>query len=353
MIRLPIAVFWGGLAVLTLFLAWLLQGVLTPFLLGLAFAYFLDPLVDWLERKGIGRTAASVLALGGAFVAVAGVALLIAPLVIAQAQSLIDVMPSLIERIRNDVAPWLRSVLDASRADSGAGLEAQAASAAADWAGRILNWVLGGGLAIINLATLLILTPIVAFYLLRDFDKIVAWIDELLPRAQAEIIREQAREIDHVLAGFVRGQATVCLSLAFYYSLSLSFVGLDYGIVVGVITGALAFIPYIGALVGFILSMALGFVEFGADWLMLAILAAVYGVGQILEGYFLTPRLVGRRVGLHPVWVIFALLAGGALFGFVGVLIALPLFATLGVLVRFLTARYRESRYYVGAPPEV
>jgi predicted PurR-regulated permease PerM len=200
---------------------------------------------------------------------------------------------------------------------------------------------------LINLVSLLVITPVVAFYLLRDWDRIVIQIDSWLPRRYAETIREQVRAVDATLAGFLRGQGTVCLILAIYYGLGLSLAGLDFGLVIGLVAGLLSFVPYVGAIVGLLLSVGLALVQFDA-WLPIAIVAAVFILGQVVEGNFLTPKLVGESVGLHPVWIIFALLAGGTLFGFVGLLLAIPAAAVIGVGVRFALDRYLVSAYYKG-----
>jgi predicted PurR-regulated permease PerM len=215
----------------------------------------------------------------------------------------------------------------------------------AGWITQILSGLVTGGVAIANLLSLIFITPVVSFYLLRDWDRLVAQVDSCLPRGSVGVVREQAGLIDRTLAGWVRGQFTVCLVLGTYYAAGLTLAGLDFGLVIGLLAGLLSFIPFVGAAVGLVGSVGLALVQFD-DWLRIAIVAGVFFVGQAVEGNFLTPRLVGDRVGLHPVWVIFALLAGGALFGFVGVLLAVPVAATLGVLVRFLLQRYLESDMY-------
>jgi predicted PurR-regulated permease PerM len=213
------------------------------------------------------------------------------------------------------------------------------------WATDMIAGLLSGGAAAANTLSLLVITPVVAFYLLRDWDRIARTVDGWLPRAQAPTLRTLAREVDRTLAGFLRGQGTVCLLLGVFYALGLSLVGLDFGLVIGLLAGLLSFIPFVGSIVGLFLSVGLAVLQFD-DWLPVAIVAGVFFVGQGLEGYVLTPRLVGRSVGLHPVWVIFAILAGGALFGFVGVLLAVPVAAVVGVGARFALSRYLASPYY-------
>ncbi|MGH7186923.1 MAG: AI-2E family transporter, partial [Pseudomonadota bacterium] len=216
-----------------------------------------------------------------------------------------------------------------------------------NWTLQALGGLLSGGLALVNILSLLFITPVVTFYLLRDWDRIVKQIDALLPREHAETIREQARLVNETLSGFVRGQATVCFLLGGFYAVALSLAGLDFGLVIGLIAGALSFIPFVGTIFGFVASVGLAFAQFD-QWHRIAIVVAIFLVGQFVEGNFLTPKLVGDRVRLHPVWIIFALLAGAALFGFVGLLLAVPVAAVIGVLIRFAVSRYTASPLYGG-----
>lgn len=217
---------------------------------------------------------------------------------------------------------------------------------AVKWLGRVAGGLITQLEALANLLSLLLITPVVSFYLLRDWDHLVAKVDSWLPRAHVETIREQFREIDKTLAGFVRGQVTVCIILGLFYGIGLSLVGLEFGFIVGFATGLISFVPFFGMLVGFVVGMGLALAQFDS-WIHIGLVAGVFMAGQVIEGNFLTPKMVGKRVGLHAVWVIFALLACGALFGFVGVLLAVPLAAVIGVLVRFGVARYLESPLYL------
>jgi predicted PurR-regulated permease PerM len=221
------------------------------------------------------------------------------------------------------------------------------------WLAEALGTMVGGGLAVLNLLSLIFVTPVVAFYLLRDWDALIAKLDSWLPREQAEMIREQVREIDRTLAGFARGQATICLFLAAFYGVGLTAIGLDFGLAIGVLSGLLSFIPFVGSIVGLVGSLVLAYVQFD-DWIWIAVTAGIFFLGQAIEGNILQPKLLGENVGLHPVWVIFALLAGGALFGFVGLLLAVPVAAVIGVLSRFTVRKYLASRFYDpggGDPP--
>jgi len=219
------------------------------------------------------------------------------------------------------------------------------AGGAVGWLGRVATQVWAGGLALINLLSLIVITPIVTFYLLRDWDRIVERLDHWLPRRHRATIREQLAEINKTLAGFARGQAIVCLGLGVFYGIGLTLVGLEFGLIVGLGTGIISFVPYFGMLTGLVVGMGLAFAQFDT-WLPIVMVAGIFVAGQIVEGNFVTPKLVGDQVGLHPVWMIFALLAGGALFGFVGVLVSVPAAATIGVLLRFGLGRYLASPLY-------
>jgi predicted PurR-regulated permease PerM len=342
------AVFW--LIVIAVFFAgiYLFRAILLPFVAGMAVAYMFDPVCDRLERAGLSRTlATSVVTLG--FVAILVLAvLLILPVVVGQIASLIDHLPDYIESLRGQLA----SAISALESRLSPEIMARIRETLGASSGKIAGWITGvltglvtGGVALANLLSLVFITPVVSFYLLRDWDRIVAWVDDCLPRGAAPVVREQTGLIDRTLAGWVRGQFTVCLVLGTFYAAALTLAGLDFGLVIGLMAGLLSFVPFVGAAVGLVGSVGLAFVQFD-DWTRIAIIAAIFFVGQVMEGNFLTPRLVGDRVGLHPVWVIFALLAGGALFGFVGVLLAVPVAAALGVLVRFLLQRYLASDVY-------
>jgi predicted PurR-regulated permease PerM len=201
----------------------------------------------------------------------------------------------------------------------------------------------------LNIVSLLVITPVVSFYLLRDWNKLVDTVDSWLPRDHRDTIRGLLQDINHSIAGFLRGQMSVCALLGLFYGLGLAVLGLEGGLVVGLVAGLISFIPYVGSITGFIASIILAAVQFGPTaWLMLGLTAGLFALGQFIEGNFLTPKLVGSRVGLHPVWVIFALLAGGSLFGFVGVMVAVPMAAAIGVLIRFALAQYLASALFKG-----
>ena len=341
--------FWLVTAVIALLTIWLLRSMLLPFVAGMAVAYFLDPAADRMQRWGISRSAATAVIVFGFFAIVALGLIQLVPALIDQFDGFVQRLPGYIETLRNVMLPHIRRLI--SLADQAGGQDVKAAlgglaERAANMAGSLLNGVLGGGLFLIDLVSLAVITPVVAFYLLRDWDLIVDKVDSWLPRRHAETIRAQAREVDRVLAGFVRGQSLVCLSLSLFYGIGLSLAGLQFGLVIGIISGVLTFIPYVGTIFGFVASVGIALVQFWPDYTMIGVIAAIYVIGQMIEGYVLVPKLVGEKVGLHPVWVIFGLMAGGALFGFVGVLIAVPIVAVVGVAIRFGLMRYLASSFY-------
>lgn len=333
-----------------LILVYLLRTVLLPFVAGMGVAYFLDPVCDRLEKWGCSRTLATTLVtVAFALLIIMGF-LVIVPVLIEQLTNFIRDLPSLIERAHQRLLPlYLQFQLrfDLPALDDLGTMLSNRLGGALGFIGETLQGVVSGGAALANLLSLLFITPVVTFYLLRDWDLLVARIDTLLPRDHAQIIREQMKAIDTTMAGFIRGQASVCLALGTYYAVGLMLVGLPFGLVIGMAAGILTFIPYVGSLSGFVISMAVALASF-PDWHGPSIVAGIFITGQILEGNFLTPKLVGDRVGLHPVWIIFALLAGGALFGFVGLLLAVPVAAAIGVLVRFAISRYLASPLYLG-----
>lgn len=330
---------------------YLLRSILLPFVLGIAVAYFLDPVADWLERRRLSRTLAATLLTVAFLVGVGLFFALLVPLLQSQLFGFVGRIPAYAEMFRV-VTEDLLSIVQANLSEEAIARLREAAgglaAATVRWLGDAVLSLWSGGLALLNLLSLVVITPIVAFYLLRDWDRIVSRIDGWLPRDHADTIREQVGLVNETLAGFVRGQGLVCLGLGTFYAVALSIVGLDFAVIVGLGTGLISFVPYFGMLVGLCASVGMAFAQFDT-WQPVAIVAAIFAVGQIVEGNFVTPKLVGDRVGLHPVWMIFALLAGGALFGFLGVLLAVPVAAIVGVLVRFLVSRYTESRLYLGA----
>jgi predicted PurR-regulated permease PerM len=346
--------FWGaGLAVVA-YVVHLLSSILLPFVAGMLTAYFLDPVADRLEARKIPRGIATALILLAFFLCGAGVITLLFPMLQRQIVDLAILLPGMVDAARQSIEPILRDFLAGLPPDTMAEIK----TSVGNIAGRVASWVTGmlasvwsGGVALFNMISLVVVTPVVAFYLLRDWDLITAKIDSWLPLGARPTIRDRLGEIDLTLAAFVRGQATVCLVLALVYGIGLSVVGLKSGLLVGLGAGLISFIPYLGAATGLTVGVGIALFQFD-NWVTIATVAGIFLFGQTLESYVLTPRLVGDKVGLHPVWIIFALMAGGALFGFTGILLAVPVAAIIGVLSRFAIKRYLESPLYHGGRPE-
>jgi predicted PurR-regulated permease PerM len=348
--------FWIGAFVFAIFLLWMLQAILLPFIAGFVLAYFLDPVADRLERIGLPRIAATALILVGAILVLVFIGLMVVPVMVDQSVKLAAELPTLIQSLVdrfNEIAPQsLKDML----ANSGTDIQGQAstiAGKAASWLAIFLSSLWSGGRALVNVLSLMIITPIVAFYLLADWDHIVARIDGWLPRDHLEEIRSIARDIDKAMAGFIRGQGTVCLLLGVFYAIGLSLVGLKSGLAIGFAAGMLSFIPYVGALIGGIVAIGVGLVQFWPNEAQVLLVIGVFVAGQFIEGNFLSPRLVGGSIGLHPVWMMFALLAFSYVFGFLGLLLAVPMAAATGVFVRYGLQRYLNSKLYTGIPNEI
>lgn len=338
--------YWGvALAVSSLAL-WYLGDVILPFVLGGAIAYFLDPIADRLEAWGFSRVFATSLITIVAVLAFVMLVLLVVPSLINQSAALLQVMPQAFEDLWAFLIQRFPQILDEtstlnqSLQQIGQTIEAKG--------GELLNAVFSSALSIINVVMLLVIVPVVAFYLLLDWDRMVAKVDDMLPRDHAPVIRQLAKQIDGTLASFIRGMGTVCLVLGTYYAVALMLVGLQFGLVVGFVAGALTFIPYIGALFGGVLAIGLALFQFWGDWLSIGLVAGIFVLGQVIEGNVLTPKMVGSSVGLHPVWLIFALSVFGSLFGFVGMLVAVPVAASIGVVARFAMDNYKGGRLYQG-----
>ncbi|UWQ51014.1 AI-2E family transporter [Leisingera caerulea] len=338
--------YWGVAALVFAVVMWSLGHVLLPFILGAAIAYMIDPIADRLEAWGMSRAGATATITVGTLVVFVLVILLVVPTLIYQMIDLFNVVPKLIGDARNFVNERFPAVFEQdSRVH-------QAITALAETlqsrAVQVLQSVAGSAVSLLNVVVLLVIVPVVAVYLLLDWDRMIARIDELLPRDHQPVIRRLARDIDAALASFIRGMGTVCLILGTYYAVALMLVGLNFGLAVGFIAGLVTFIPYLGALIGGALAIGLALFQFWGDWISIGLVALIFVVGQVVEGNLLTPKLVGDSVGLHPVWLLLALSVFGALFGFVGMLIAVPVAAALGVVARFVTEQYLDSRLYQG-----
>ena len=344
-----------GLAVVFAVGLQLFASVLLPFVAAAGIAYFLDPLACRLVRLGMSRSAASILLVLALLAAVLLFALLLYPLIIVQVGILFARVPDYAIEVRAFAADQIAhlqaklgpDIVDEKLRDLVGG---QAGSIVSFVAGA-LRGVIGSGFALFNVLSLVVVTPVVAFYFLRDWPGMVARVNSWLPHRYAGLIRAQAFEVDRILSAWLRGQLMCCMVLAIYYASTLTVVGLDLGLIVGVTAGVLSFIPYVGSITGLVAGLGFAFAQF-PTWTGVIEVGVVFIVGQILEGYVIYPRFLGDRVELHAVWVIFALFAGGAAFGFVGVLLAVPVTAIVGVLCRFWLRRYLASPLYLDPPPE-
>ncbi|WP_427023005.1 AI-2E family transporter [Aureimonas ureilytica] len=354
--------FWS-LAALGLGLSlWLFRGILLPFVLGMVMAYFLDPIADWLVRRGLSRLAASLLILIGFVIVIALVILIVVPVIGSQVSGFVDRLPQYLGRLQ-ELALELRNG-SLSRFFNGDDQTLRQDFQAlvrqlSGYTTALVASLWSSSLAVVNFVSLFVVTPVVAFYLLLDWDRMIAKIDALVPRQHVATVRRLARDIDRAVAGFVRGQGSVCLILGTYYAVGLTLVGLNFGLLIGFFAGIISFVPYVGSAIGLIVAIGVALVQFSPDWVWVAATAGVFFTGQFVEGNILQPKLVGASVGLHPVWLMFALFAFGAIFGFVGLLMAVPAAAAVGVLVRFAIHKYLESEMYfgrtieVGAPREI
>lgn len=343
--------FWVvGFALFIAGLIWL-RGILLPFVAGAILAYFLDPLADRMQRVGISRMIATLLIVFVFAVLLIITLMLLVPFVAREFKDLVLAMPEQIENLRNIIGHYYKTWFGRDLSDFELGFD-EAVRRFADSSslkmGELVKHLWSGGLALVNIISLFVITPVVAFYLLLDWDKMIERVDGWLPRAHANTLRDLARQIDQMLNGFVRGQVTVCIILAAFYSIGLTIVGLKHGFLIGLIAGVLSFIPYVGSAVGLLLSFGMAIGQFWPEWVPIVMVLGVFFTGQLIEGNFLQPKIVGDKVNLHPLWLIFALFVFGYLMGFVGMLIAVPLAATIGVLVRFALARYLESDFYRG-----
>ncbi|RJE80338.1 AI-2E family transporter [Paracoccus sp. JM45] len=337
---------WGVAAIALLLTLWLLGQAVLPFILGAGVAYLLDPVADRLERLGLSRTMSVVVITVVVVVIFVAVVLLIVPVLVRQASALVETAPQMLDQARAFIDTRFPGTIP-----QGAGLEktlADLQTAIGERAGTFASTILGSVRGMIGVVALLVIVPVVAFYLLLDWDNMVSAIDRHLPREHAGTVRHLASEIDEALSGFLRGQSLVILILGIWYALALMFVGLPFGFFIGIMAACLSFIPYVGVLIGGATAIGVALFSFWGEPVWIGAVVAIFGIGQVVEGNYLQPKIVGGHVGLHPVWLLLALSVFGALFGFVGLVMAVPMAAALGVLARFMIARYRESPLYTG-----
>lgn len=343
---------WLGIALLIAVLLYLLHNILSPFLVGILLAYLADPLVDRLERLGLSRTWGVVVVFSLFTLVFLALLLVLVPMLAKQLLRLYELAPQMLDWLQHVALPWVQSHLgladgfwkfDKIKAAIGAHM-----GQTTDIVGIVLSQATASSLALIAWLANLVLIPVVGFYLLRDWDLMMAKLRSLLPRQREDQVVGLAGECHEVLGAFVRGQLLVMLALGVIYAVGLSLIGLELGLLIGLLAGLAAIVPYMGFIVGIGAALIAGLFQFGGDLYPMLGIVAVFMVGQALEGMVLTPLLVGDRIGLHPVAVIFAILAGGELFGFTGVLLALPVAAVIMVLLRHVHDLYKESDMYAG-----
>jgi predicted PurR-regulated permease PerM len=342
--------FWLIVLAVLIVALWLLSEILLPFVFGLAIAYLLTPAVDRLQRMGVPRLAGSLLLITLVVLAFVLVVLLVAPLLGGQLASFIDNIPGYVRRLQAVISdpsrPWLQRIIgegfntDKSMSD----LMTQGVG----WLTAFLRSLWSGGRALVSIFSLVVVAPVVAFYLIYDWHRMIATVDAWVPVRHRATVHQLAREVDAAISGFVRGQTAVCLILGSFYAVALTLAGLNFGTLIGLVSGLISFIPYVGSLTGLVLSLGVAVAQFLTELTSIAAVLAIFVIGQFIEGKVLAPKLVGESVGIHPVWLIFALLAFGYLFGFVGLLVAVPLAATIGVLARFALKQYLASPVYTG-----
>ncbi|MFC3752748.1 AI-2E family transporter [Aquamicrobium ahrensii] len=349
------ALFWGVAAVVLIIFMYVFSGILLPFVAGMALAYFLDPVADRLQRLGLSRLMATIVILFAFIVVLVLAVVVLVPVLASQMADFVANLPDYMTRLQSLVTNFDPQWLERRFGVDAAGLKEGLNSLLTSGFGlltTLFQSIWNSGMALVSVVSLLVVTPVVAFYMLLDWDRMIAVVDSWVPRDHVQTVRTIFSDINRATAGFVRGQGTLCLILGCMYAIGLTLTGLNFSILIGLFAGLISFIPYVGSLTGLVLAVGVAFVQFWPDWIMVVAVALVFFIGQFIEGNILQPKLVGKSVGLHPVWLMFALFAFGALFGFVGLLIAVPAAAAIAVLVRFALSRYLESPLYKGTADE-
>jgi len=346
--------FWVAALSGLVFFLFIFRDILLPFVAGMILAYLLDPVADRIERFGVGRLMSVFIILAAFLVVFVVMLIVIMPILGHQLAAFLQNLPGYVSSLQQLITRYVgdgesQTIIGMTARDLQASLGGLV-SQGAQWLGTMLSSLWSGGQALMSVLALLVVTPVVAFYMLLDWDRMVEAIDGWIPRRSLATVRELFREMDDGVSGFIRGQVSVCLILGTYYAIGLSLVGLSFGLLIGIGIGLISFIPYVGATVGLVLSVGLGVAQFWPDWTSIALVVGVFVIGQFVEGNILQPKLIGEHVGLHPVWLMFALFAFASLFGFVGMLIAVPAAAAVGVLARFAIRRYLASPFYTGQP---
>ena len=348
---------WTAIGVGAFWLLWLLSPILTPFAVAALLGWLGDPLVDRLQLAGRSRNTAVIIVFTLMALLLALVLVILVPLIESQISTLVESLPRYRLWFTGVAIPWIEGrtgMQIATWLDLGHLVELMRSNweRAGGVATTVLGYVSRSGFALIGMLTSIVLIPVITFFFLRDWDLLVGRVASMIPRDHIETVSRLARESSDVLGGFLRGQFLVMIILGVMYGVGLWAVGLDLGILIGIIAGLFTFVPYLGPTSGVVLGVLAAVMQYG-DWKHIAGVLAVFGIGQLIESYWLTPKLVGDRIGLHPVAVIFAVLAGGQLFGFLGMLLALPMAAVVNVLLRYAHERYTQSHLYAGERPAI
>ncbi len=340
--------FWGAATALFVLFIWVFKSVLTPFVLGIVIAYLLNPLVKRFTTTGIKRTTSTILILLIFFILTTGLIIFIAPIIAKESKDLIAALPSYMDQIFALIAPyknWIQANIGGDYVADAKTFLKENISKILSVSGGIAGGIAAGGQAFLGALTILVLAPLVAFFMMKEWPTMTQWVEDLIPRQHEKIIKGLIHQIDLKLAGFIRGQLTIAVMLGIIYAVALTVAGLNYGFLIGLTAGFLSIIPLVGSTLGLVVSVAVAWFQAG-DLDYVGVIAVIFIVGQLIEGNILSPKLLGDSVGLHPLWILFALMAGGSLFGILGMLLAVPVAAVVGVLVGFAIDQYKKSALY-------
>lgn len=332
----------------SVFFIWMFQAVLLPFVIGIAVAYLLNPCVNFLHKAGLSRALAALGILLFFFAFVVLCAVLATPILIREANDLLHTAPGFIERIWAMITPYVGPFQDTATLEEPkklSGIISDNASSAAGFGKTIVQTLAAGGIFVTSLAAVLVLAPVAAYFMIKEWPSFTRWLESLIPPRHCATVMGLLRKMDSKISGFVRGQLIVSSCLAIGYAIALFSMGLDYGILIGLMAGLLNIVPLLGSISGLVAGVGMAWFQTG-DWQFMGLIVLVFATGQVVEGYILTPKLVGESIGMHPLWVFFAVLAGGTLAGIVGMLVAIPLAACIGVLLEFTIEQYKGSPYY-------
>jgi len=345
--------FWAALGILFIIVAVLFHNMLLPFVMGAIIAYLLNPLVRILGVRGLPRWVSSLLILGIFLAVLAGIVALIAPLLVRELGDFLTHLPEYSQRVSDAVKTRLNII----EAKTGVDFVNKIHGSIQDDLGKALQMsqkvmgnvaagILMGGSAIIGFLTTTLLIPIVAYFMMKDWPRITGFVHNLIPKAHKSTVNSLLDQMDYKISGFIRGQLSVCAILGGMYAVALSLAGLEYGALIGLTTGILSVIPYVGSTLGLLVSVGVAALQTSGDLAYVGLIAVIFFTGQFIEGNFITPKLIGNSVGLHPLWIIFALMAGGSLLGLTGMLMAVPLAAIISVLIGFVIGQYKNSDFY-------